>query len=171
MRKSKNSCLLAGFFLLILFIHFCDVAYAGGGSLLASLRQDRELLDRITKTSVSLNKVSLLHLGKRSVPVRLSLIQQAKKFLFVSVPYWFADQSGEMMYSAIASQKRRNPSLDVRVFEDWSSPGSTGDPFALNMFFRIERLTEGNAFLWNSPYWGRNFSLKLIQNQIGRAHV
>ncbi|HEY8280504.1 MAG TPA: phosphatidylserine/phosphatidylglycerophosphate/cardiolipin synthase family protein [Bdellovibrionota bacterium] len=134
--------------------------------LLVSLESERSNLDRLTGTRETFNKVQLLHMGKNSLPVRLSLIKSAQRYVFISVPYWFDDSSGTAIYNALDASKKQNSTIEMRVLEDWVSPGSTGDLFGVKMFGKLERLTGGKALLWNTPKWNRVFSQKLLSNRL-----
>lgn len=139
---------------------------AAEASLLDTLAAETARMDQMTGTEVTLNHVQLLHLGKASMPARLQLVRNAQKYIFISVPYWFNDVTGNQMFRAIQARANQVTNIDLRVLEDWTSPGSTGDLLGLNMFHRLKKLTEGDAMLWNTPYWGRSFSWSILKNRL-----
>ena len=122
--------------------------------------------DRLTETKATLNSVKLLHLGMRSKPERVRLIEEARSYVFQTVPYWYDDASGRLFRDLYRERLAATPGLDVRVLLDWSSPGSTGDLFARKMYADLEKVLGGNVLLWNVPYWGRRFSGQLLRNRM-----
>lgn len=150
------------FFSLLFFV----VAQPVLASPLQQLERDRAFLDKATGSQETLNKVTLLHLGKVSRPARLDLIRGAKRSLLISVPYWFDDVSGKETFDTLENALERNPRLEARVLKDWTSPGSTKDLFAVRMSLRLKRLTDG-FLLWNPPWWLRRFSKNIF---VGRLH-
>lgn len=150
----------------LLFLLALGTAPAALAGPLEQLAADRAFLDQATGSRETLNRVTLLHLGKSSRPVRLALLRGAKRSLLISVPYWFDDEAGREAYRALEANVESNPRLDARVLEDWTSPGSTKDLFAVRMALRLKRLT-GSFLLWNPPWWLRSFSGKLLS---GRLH-
>ncbi len=123
-------------------------------------------LDRLTGAKRTLNKVTLLHLGKTSRPERVRLIEGAERTVFQTVPYWFDDEEGRFFRDLIRSKRERSPGVDVRLLLDWSSPGSTGDLFGTKMFASLREVTGGSALLWNEPQWQRRFSADLLRNRM-----
>ena len=123
-------------------------------------------LDRLTGAKRTLNKVTLLHLGRTSRPERIRLIEGADRTVFQTVPYWFDDEEGRFFRDLIRSKREKTPGIDVRLLLDWSSPGSTGDLFGTKMFASLREVTGGNALLWNEPQWQRRFSADLLRNRM-----
>lgn len=157
---------MRSFFFLLLAV-LPSLALAGEASpVLDMLSRDRALIDKITGSQETLNRVKLLHLGRESMPARLELVKSAKRHLFVSIPYWYSDVTGKITYEAFAAKLRADPGLDVRILMDWTSPGSTGDILGIGMVRKLWKITDGNTILWNSPGWLRRFSKKLIANRM-----
>ncbi len=123
-------------------------------------------LDRLTGAKRTLNKVTLLHLGRTSRPERIRLIEGAERTVFQTVPYWFDDEEGRFFRDLIRTKREKTPGIDVRLLLDWSSPGSTGDLFGTKMFASLREVTGGNALLWNEPQWQRRFSADLLRNRM-----
>ncbi len=124
-------------------------------------------LDDITKSKESLNKATLLHLGKNSKPQRLKLLAEARDYVFITVPYWYGDEEGEVMYQALKALLIRNPKIDIRIMVDWTSPASTGDFFASKMYLKLKHLIgSSHIVLWNKMWNFRSFSFKLAENRI-----
>lgn len=122
--------------------------------------------DRLTETKATLNAVTLLHLGKTSKPARVRLIEEARSYVFQSVPYWYDDASGRLFRDLYRQRLATTPGLDARVIVDWSSPGSTGDLFARKMYAELEEALGGKILMWNEPWWGRRFSGQLLHNRM-----
>lgn len=152
--------------IVILFIAAFALAGPASASPRELLARDRAWLDEATGSHETLNRVTLLHLGKRSRPVRLALIRGARRSLLISVPYWFNDRAGKEAFAALEENMERNPRLEARVVEDWTSPGTTQDLFAVRMALKLKRLTDG-FLLWNPPWWLRSFSRNIT---VGRLH-
>lgn len=123
-------------------------------------------LDRLTGAKRTMNKVTLLHLGRTSRPERVRLVEGAERTIFQTVPYWFDDEEGRFFRDLIRSKRERSPGVEVRLLLDWSSPGSTGDLFGTKMFASLREVTGGNALLWNEPQWQRRFSGDLLRNRM-----
>jgi phosphatidylserine/phosphatidylglycerophosphate/cardiolipin synthase-like enzyme len=145
---------------------FIFVAGAQASDLIQTMQLERAAIDQMTATQQTLNNVTLLHLGKNTAPARQELIAASQRYIFTSVPYWHDDSAGESIFASLAAKRAENPLLDVRILEDWTSPGSTGDFWATKMFKRLKQLTNGNAYLWNTPWWGRRFSSRLLANRM-----
>lgn len=125
-----------------------------------------EELDRLTETKATRNAVTLLHLGKTSRPVRARLIEEARSYVFQTVPYWYDDETGRQFRDLYREKLASTPELDARIVVDWSSPGSTGDLFATKMYASLREVTRGKILQWNPPWWGRRFSTQLIRNRL-----
>lgn len=125
-----------------------------------------EELDQLTESKATRNAVTLMHLGKTSRPVRARLIEEARSYVFQTVPYWYDDESGRQFRDLYRDALARTPGLDARVVVDWSSPGSTGDLFATKMYASLEEVTGGKVLQWNPPWWARRFSRQLIRNRL-----
>lgn len=110
--------------------------------------------------------MTLLHLGKTSRPVRARLIEEARSYVFQTVPYWYDDATGRAFRDLYREKLAKTPGLDARIVVDWSSPGSTGDIFATKMYASLKDVTGGQILQWNPPWWGRRFSRQLIRNRL-----
>lgn len=131
------------------------------------LPNNRISLDALTRSSETLNKAKVLHLGKTSRPVRHELIKNAKNNVFITVPYWFKDESGKAMMDEVRSAKERNPKLDIRVMEDFVSPASTKDFFGLKQYRDLKKiLGKKNVIQWNKLWNFKRFSVKLWSNRM-----
>lgn len=122
--------------------------------------------DRLTETKATLNAVRLLHLGRTSKPERVRLIEEARSYVFQTVPYWYDDASGRLFRDLYREKLAATPGLDARVLLDWSSPGSTGDLFARKMYADLEEVLREKVLMWNAPWWGRRFSGQLLRNRM-----
>ncbi|HAZ12566.1 MAG: hypothetical protein A2X86_11795 [Bdellovibrionales bacterium GWA2_49_15] len=138
-----------------------DLADTLGGVL------NKSSLDEITKSKETLNKATLLHLGVNSKRARIQLLAEAKEYVFVTVPYWYGDDEGKVIYKELKALKERNPHIDIKIMVDWTSPASTGDFFASKMYLKLKKLIgRRNIVQWNKFWNFRGFSFKLSENRI-----
>ena len=129
------------------------------------LRSDdgRSQLDALTNNAPeTFNRVTLLDMGKNSLPLRRKLIEEAKSFIFITAPYWDNDPVGAGIAAAIKQRKREVPGFEDRYIMGWSTPlfsKGTGK------ILKIVREDE-NVLMWNSPLWQRNFSFNLGGHEV-----
>jgi phosphatidylserine/phosphatidylglycerophosphate/cardiolipin synthase-like enzyme len=152
--------------LLLIVSFFCAQASASGLAERLGSPENSASLDALTRTSETLNRVTLLHLGVRSKPARLKLLEEARNYVFATVPYWFDDQEGNVFYEAAKRKLERTPGFDFRVMVDWTSPGSSKDLLGVNMYARVKELTGGKTLQWNKIWTMRSWSLDFTNRRL-----
>ncbi|MGZ3691969.1 MAG: phospholipase D-like domain-containing protein [Pseudobdellovibrio sp.] len=99
------------------------------------------------------NKVTLLDMGRNSLPVRRKLIEEAKSFIFITAPYWDNDPIGRGILDQIQKKKSEVPGFEFHAIMGWTTP------LLSKQGGKITRRIEGDDLLfWNAPWWQRNFS-------------
>jgi phosphatidylserine/phosphatidylglycerophosphate/cardiolipin synthase-like enzyme len=117
-------------------------------------------IDDISRSVETLNQVTLLHPSSESFDARMKLIQDAQHFVFITVPFWYADKTGLGMMDYILAKTRGRPDFKYHVIQDWLSPFSSPGGF------EITREFGDSIILWNSPLWQRNFSYHLFTGHV-----
>jgi len=112
------------------------------------------------------NKITLVHLGVNSTPLRHELIRSAKNTLFMSIPYWFPDTNGLSMMNELKLNRENNPGLDARLFADWLTPAMSGDILGRRVFDRLSEITGGQVELWNKPWSQRTWSFNILKRRL-----
>lgn len=120
----------------------------------------KDKLFEITKAPETFNKVTLLHLGKNSLPVRQSMIENAKQYIFISVPFWAADEQGLGILRSVLQKSYENDQFDYRVIQDWSSQ------FISFHGGEIENALKDHRVGWKSPFWMRRFTPQLWHKNV-----
>ena len=153
-------------FLTLLF--FCLNGFSKDIPLIQKLQlpELEKELDFISQSKKTLNKVELLHLGRKSFRQKINIIKNAEKFIYHTVPYWHDDKKGNEFYKAFVDKKNQNPEIELKLIMDWSSNITVQDPLGKRIFKRISKVFGNNVLRWNHPNWLRPWSLKLSENHI-----
>ncbi|MBF0207928.1 MAG: phosphatidylserine/phosphatidylglycerophosphate/cardiolipin synthase family protein [Oligoflexia bacterium] len=155
--------------LMIAIATVSPVNSSAGEDLLTYLRtpEAQDELDNITATRESVNRVKVLHRGAASLNVRMKLIENARRFVYITVPYWHPDAIGKRMYELLKYQKTiSKPNLEVQLMMDWSSKISVGDTSGKKITNDLNALVDDPIVRWNHPDWVEVWSLKLFDNHL-----
>ncbi|MGE0616368.1 MAG: phosphatidylserine/phosphatidylglycerophosphate/cardiolipin synthase family protein [Bacteriovoracia bacterium] len=165
MRRGKLGCTLSRF-ALALFAAGLPVVWAG--PLLDSLQDPavQSELSRVSLAVPTLNRVTLLHLGRTALPARVAEINAAENYIFQIIPYWYDDDEGRAMLDRFRTRRTEHPGLDVRFITDWVSPAGTGDLFVSKQYKQLKLVSGGQLAYWNPPTW-----LKLWSGKLSRYHL
>ncbi len=128
--------------------------------------KSKEELKRITKSEELKGKVRLLHLGMNSFKIREDIIKNAKKYIFISVPYWRNNPGGWHFLKVLEEAKRKNPNLELRLILGFAGSAMFSKFLPSRLFKRIKKVFDGNVFLWNPPYWFRSFSFNVLKYRL-----
>jgi putative cardiolipin synthase len=125
----------------------------------------REVLKKLTMAESTINKVTLLHLGKRSKPARLKLIDEAREYIFTTVPYWFNDQEGKEYLRVFQEKRKKMPEIDMRLILGWAGEDMLAELFPSKKFIQIKEVFSG-LIRWNTPGMARAFSMDLLKHRM-----
>src|SRR3954468_21550192 len=77
------------------------------GTLIDQLRspEGQAQVESISRAPELLNRVTLLHLGMSSNPVRQRLVKEAKRSVYIDVPYWFNDVEGNKFLDLLREKR------------------------------------------------------------------
>tara|TARA_B100000029_G_scaffold479205_1_gene526045 strand:- start:437 stop:2029 length:1593 start_codon:yes stop_codon:yes gene_type:complete len=153
---------------LLIFSIFCLNANSKNTPLIKKLKNNKleKKLSLISQSTKTLNKVELLHLGKKSFSKRIELIREAQHFIYHVTPYWHDDNKGNEFYDAFVEKRNADPEINIKLIMDWSSNITVQDPLGKKIFNRIKNVFDNNVLRWNHPNWIRPWSLKIAENHI-----
>lgn len=157
---------LMSFFFSLHFIHATTVS---SFSEWLKNQSTQEKLNDLTAARTTFNKITLLHLGKNSKPMRYKVLNEAKHTVWMTVPLWFDDQEGQELLEAFRNKKKNNPHLDLRIMVDFVSGGATNDFFGTGMLSSLKQIAGGDRVIeWNRPLLFRplHWSWKLLDNRL-----
>lgn len=117
-------------------------------------------IENFVRVPETMNKVTLLHLGKNSLEMRKKLISESKRFVFIDVPFWAHDTEGTELLDQLFEKTKQYPEFQISVIQDWMSPLITKGGKQILSELRLRNL------LWNSPAWQRRFSFALKRNHL-----
>ncbi len=128
--------------------------------------QARKDLFNITRSRETFNKVDLLHMGKRSIVVREKIIRDAKEYIFMSVPYWHADEAGMKYIDTIDEKRRNNPLLDMRLILGFANADFFAQFMPSFKYKLLRSVFNDKVLQWNALWWLRSFSYNLMKYRL-----
>lgn len=123
-----------------------------------------QYLNELTKTEVSLNQVSLLHMGRSSRTSRLDLVQKAKQSVLIKMPYWNYDLAGREQLESL--RQARSNGADVKVMFDWMTPAQSKQLWDRPVSRELKEITGNQLFTWSPIWWQRPFSFNILRNRL-----